>query len=268
MMARKIFSSHHSRSDVLMNDVPMHTPFKASRRFDRSFHAAALLLFIGLICMALVGCGGDDEDASSTDASTTDTSTVADADDATTTSAESDAAGASADATTTVETGDAAANDGSTTTQSKLDQGSSTTAASTASTAADGADGSGCTPGEGPLGDGRWFGFVEGADDEEIQFDVACWFSGTAAAQAAAEDGEESPPPNDYYVRNDTTLTRPVPVAAGATVTWLPQPGNPTAETIAYADWDADRDDREFNPGAWVTVEDGAVTYIEEQYTP
>ena len=133
------------------------------------------------------------------------------------------------------------------------------------------ADGSGCTPGGDELGNGIWYGYVADARETEIDFDLACWFSGDAAAQAAAEDGAESPPPNDYYIRNDNSRLRTIAVAKTAEVSWLPNPGDPSTQTrVTYADWLTARESRDaaLAPGVWVTIEAGAVTVIEEQYVP
>ncbi len=132
------------------------------------------------------------------------------------------------------------------------------------------AEGSGCTPGTADsLPDGEWFGLVDEAAAEEIDFDLACWFSGDAAARAAAEDGQESPPPNDYYVRNVNPTLRTLSVADDASVTWLPSPGDPaTEETVSYSDWLDGRQARDFQPGVWLTIEDGAIVDIREQYVP
>ena len=49
----------------------------------------------------------------------------------------------------------------------------------------------------------------------------------------------------------------------------MSEPGDPTTtESVSYADWLAGREARSFQPGVWVTVADGAVTNIEEQYVP
>jgi hypothetical protein len=132
------------------------------------------------------------------------------------------------------------------------------------------ASGSGCTPATADtLTHGRWFGFVDQADADTVDFDLACWFTGTAAAAAASEDGEESPPPNDYHIRNDKDQVRTLDVDPSTDVTWLPNPGDPaTAETIGYDAWVAEQPGRDFSPGVWLTVEDGAITGIEEQYVP
>ncbi len=132
------------------------------------------------------------------------------------------------------------------------------------------AAGSGCTPAtDDSLVDGEWFGYVDQATTGGIDFDLACWFNGEAAALAAAEDGKESPPPNDYYVRNGNPGLRFLAVAEGAAVTWLPNPGDPsTEETVPYSDWLAERASRDFQPGVWLTVDDGVIVLIREQYVP
>jgi len=138
-------------------------------------------------------------------------------------------------------------------------------------TTEDRASGAGCTP---PSADtlpaGRWFGFIEDVQAEQLSFDLACWFTGAAAETAATEDGEESPPPNDYYVRNDSDRLRIHPVDSATEVEWLPDPGDPgSAEVVTYATWLAERATRTTNPGVWLTVEDDShVIRIEEQYVP
>ena len=131
------------------------------------------------------------------------------------------------------------------------------------------ASGSGCTPSGYVLGDGRWFGYVPSAAVTDVEFDLACWFTGTAAAAAAAEDGEESPPPNDYYVRNANNRQRTIRVQADTMVTWLPDPGDPaTTTTVTYETWLAERSGRSDQPGVWLTIDDGRAASIEEQYVP
>ncbi len=102
-----------------------------------------------------------------------------------------------------------------------------------------------------------------------MRFDLACWFTGEAAARAATEDGEESPPPNDFYVRNVSDAVRSLTVDPGASVTWLPNPGDPaTEQTVTYAEWLTGRDARGFQPGVWLTVDGAVVVELHEQYVP
>lgn len=186
--------------------------------------------------------------------------------------------GASGTTTTTEETSTTAPTEVITTTQVPVTtttaMATTTTTAAVATTAQVDTDslaeGSGCTPAAGePLPDGEWFGYVDGAFDSELDFDLACWFGGDAAARAAAEDGKESPPPNDYYVRNVNSTIRTISVSGDATVAWLPNPGDPTTEEkIPYAGWTAERNIRSYQPGVWMTIEDGEVVEIREQYVP
>ncbi|NNF56197.1 MAG: GerMN domain-containing protein [Acidimicrobiales bacterium] len=133
------------------------------------------------------------------------------------------------------------------------------------------ASGSGCTPASADtLPAGRWFGFISEANAEELSFDLACWFGGTAAEAAASEDGEESPPPNDYYIRNDNDRLRTHAVDSATQVKWLPEPGNPESVVeTPYATWLDEFLLRSIISGYWITVEDDShVIAIEEQYVP
>lgn len=127
-------------------------------------------------------------------------------------------------------------------------------------TVPEGPSGSGCTQGDATfLPEGEWFGHVVSASGTAIEFDLACWFTGEAAAIAAAEDGEESPPPNDYYVRNDDPLVRSLPVSPDVEVTWYPT-GDPTSEvTVAFSEWIDGVTTRGLSFGVWLEVIDGEV---------
>ncbi len=128
--------------------------------------------------------------------------------------------------------------------------------------------GSGCTPDSDVLEDGRWYGFVVEADENGVDFDLACWFEGSAAADAAAEDGEESPPPNDYHVRNANDQLRSIDVWDSAFVTWLPTADPADTRISPYAEWLAEWPDRSYHPGVWLEIEDGIIVHIDEQYVP
>jgi hypothetical protein len=218
---------------------------------------------VGIVVAAVLaaGCSGNDAGTDTTVPPTT-TTTVT-----TTTSAPETTTGAPATTTT-----QATATTPATTTEATTTTASTTTTAAPTTTTVDVntlADGSGCTPGSATLGDGRWFGYVDSATATEIEFDLACWFTGDAAAQAAAEDGEESPPPNDYYIRNQNSQLRTLTVAATAQVSWLPNPGDPSTQaTVPYPDWLSGRTTRDYQPGVWVTIAGGKVTMVEEQYVP
>jgi len=131
-------------------------------------------------------------------------------------------------------------------------------------------DESACAPGPGPLPDGLYFGFMGGAATDAFEFDLACWFSGEPAIAAATADGEESPPPNDYYIRNANETLRREPVASGSiSVAWIPDFGNPATRDITYTQWLSERDfGQTYTPPVWITVKNGAVVDIVEQWLP
>lgn len=131
------------------------------------------------------------------------------------------------------------------------------------------ASGSGCIVSGDTISDGLWFGYINAASEADLTFDLACWFGGDAAIAASAADGEESPPPNDYYIRNDSNSLREVTLGPSPTVTWMPSPADPaTTETVSYSAWLTGREARPFQPGVWITIDQGVVTVIEEQYVP
>lgn len=102
-------------------------------------------------------------------------------------------------------------------------------------------------PGRGePLADGVHAVHVTGIDDSTVTVDVAQWLEGPEADAAYAEDtGDTSGAPNGHHVRNASTELRTLPVhATTVSVAWRDDP------TSSY----------------WVTVSDGQVTRIVEQY--
>lgn len=130
------------------------------------------------------------------------------------------------------------------------------------------ADGSGCVPASDDLPDGLWYGLVDSFDESGISFDIACWYSGEAAAAAAAEDGQESPPPNDHYVRNQNEQLSFLEVADFTPVLWYPS-GDPNESQLGtFAEWIDFLSQQESHPGIWVTITNGEVTQISEQWVP
>lgn len=176
--------------------------------------------------------------------------------------------GAEDTTTTTSQAPSATSQPDTTTTAERV--ASTTAAPPTTATTSDpfAAEGSGCTPGPGALPDGEWYGGVREFDDERLGFDLACFYIGDAATAAAAEDGEESPPPNDYYVRNENEQVRELTVGADTPVIWYPS-GDPNDQVDGtYAEWIAYLATRESYLAVWMTIEDGSVTTIEEQWVP
>lgn len=144
---------------------------------------------------------------------------------------------------------------------------STTSTASTSSLVTYEPDGSGCAPGAGDLPDGTWFGLVASSDENAIEFDLACWFSGDDAELAAAEDGGEAP--NGYFVRNTDLAVRLVAVDEEAVVTWYPNAGDPQSEeTVQFATWVSESAKRGPVLGVWIDIRDGIVDEIREQWVP
>jgi hypothetical protein len=113
-----------------------------------------------------------------------------------------------------------------------------------------------------------------------LAFDEAEFLTGDEAQRAAEEDGAippGEPVPNDYYVRNPDTSTETLRVAADAQITArrcsLCRKGQPgdvgdflasfTRKGQTYAD-----PYRGAESQYWLTIEDGTVVAIDEQYVP
>jgi hypothetical protein len=157
---------------------------------------------------------------------------------------------------------------------------------STGTTGVTGSDtgNAGCAGATAPetLADGTYFGFLESIDVDTgvTKFDLACFYTGDEANHQAAARGDEVPVPNDVYIVNDNPATRDVPV-------------DPSAELLLI-DWNACC---ETGPGAtldglasalghkrfveidgwryagslspyWVTIANGQIVGIEEQFLP
>ena len=122
--------------------------------------------------------------------------------------------------------------------------------------------------------------FTEGmTGGPEIHFDLAVWFGGEEANHYAEIDGEESPRPNDYYIRNldPTVLVLAVDPEVRVTSVWYhyEETQDLTGGPITYEELvealtgevEESRLAMRFSPW-WVTIEDGQVVAIEEQYVP
>ncbi len=118
---------------------------------------------------------------------------------------------------------------------------------------------------------GRYFGYIKSVDLEgspaSIVFDEAQFLDGEAANEASAAHGDEVPVSNDVYVVNDDPTVRTLTVSDDARFLLLgpgyacceghpTDPGQLTNERVAHA-W-----------GYWVTLRDGKVVEIEEQWHP
>ena len=151
----------------------------------------------------------------------------------------------------------------------------STTSASTTSTPTTGgeplpdepplsttrASGSGCNPGGSELPDGWWYGSLESGVGDEVTFDLACYYVGAIAETEAAARGDEVN--NDYYVVNESSQLRTVPVADGATASCV---ALGTGVTQVECDLSEVGGDVEW--AVWLRVQGGVVDRVFEQYAP
>jgi hypothetical protein len=128
------------------------------------------------------------------------------------------------------------------------------------------------------------FGYIRSVDSSiepaTLEFDEAEWLSGEAAQQAAEADGAiqpGDPVPNDYYVRNDDKSTRRLEIAPDAAVTAIRcqlcrdgEPGNLADFLASFSKRGQSYNDdyRGAESQYWLTIEDGRVLAIDEQYRP
>jgi hypothetical protein len=134
---------------------------------------------------------------------------------------------------------------------------------------------------EAALEDGRHFGYVRSvdADARTIEFDLAYLLSGKEANDAYHAAGGTGPVPNDHFVVNDNPMLRTLPLSPDLRLRLLDW--NHCCETFFDGDLSlfaqAIEQQTDVTDGDliyrgqsswWVTVKDGVVTEIEEQYAP
>jgi hypothetical protein len=138
------------------------------------------------------------------------------------------------------------------------------------------------TPSASPaLADGRSYGYIKSVDatNKELVFDLAQFFSGDAANKAAQEDGVIGPGEsvdNDYYIRNVNPKLRIIPIAPTVIIEIIQWSNccehtlKPTLTTFAKAfPGPGPTDDfHGLDSSYWLTVKNGAIVKIEEQYLP
>lgn len=117
---------------------------------------------------------------------------------------------------------------------------------------------------------GRQFGLIKSVDLQispgTIVFDPAEQLTGEEANRAAAAHGDEVPVPNDVYKVNDDLTVHTLALSPEVEISVINYRGDccdPVAtdleglEASGLSGW-----------GYWVTIEDGAVVRIDEQYHP
>jgi hypothetical protein len=154
----------------------------------------------------------------------------------------------------------------------------------TGPTSATGSSNPGCsgTPAPATLADGTYFGFLESIDvgSGVSGFDLACFYTGDEANEQAAARGDEVPVPNDVYIVNDNPSTRDVPVDPSVELLLIDWNAccetSPGAQLDAFASALGDQDFVEIDgfryagglSPYWITIEEGRIVGIEEQFLP
>jgi hypothetical protein len=124
------------------------------------------------------------------------------------------------------------------------------------------------------LADGRHPVYLKTVDpgQQTITFDLIQFFTGEAATKEAASDGEESPPPNDYYIRNVNPRLRTLPVRSDAPITVnvlaAQSTGSSTKDVSVTLDELASYFPNSGTAPFWITVEQGQVTKVAQQFLP
>lgn len=136
-------------------------------------------------------------------------------------------------------------------------------------------------PAGGTLPDGRSFvqlTDIQGGEEGPLllQYDLAYFLTGEEANQAAADRGLETPVPNDYFIVNDNPKLRLTPLEGVYSVKYIPVgSGSSTpvkAHEAQFLGWMGETVPTDFPPKDtsfwWITIANGSVTKIEQQYLP
>jgi hypothetical protein len=124
------------------------------------------------------------------------------------------------------------------------------------------------------LPDGRHPVLIKTVDPDrrKITFDLIQFYQGEDATREAAKDHQESPPPNDYYIRNTNPRLRTLPVTSDAAITCNTLTAGYTGSATKNVAVPLDRLRivllGKRSPPFWITVGNGQVVKIAEQYLP
>lgn len=131
------------------------------------------------------------------------------------------------------------------------------------------------------LPDGRYFvqlTDIQGGEEGplQLQYDLAYFLTGADANQAAADRGLETPVPNDYFIVNDNPKLRLTPLEGVYSVKYIPEGSGLStpvkAHEAQFLGWMGESVQTDFPPKDtswwWITIANGSVTKIEQQYLP
>ncbi len=135
------------------------------------------------------------------------------------------------------------------------------------------------TPAVSTAEDGKHFAYIKTVVDKNggtyLTVDYAEMLTGKAAADAAKAAGQESPPPNDYFISNTNAKLRefPVDTSINVTLTSTSEGVKPEGYTVPFGDFENIFNKVTAGPDLtrqpfWITIKDGTITIIAEQYLP
>jgi hypothetical protein len=109
-----------------------------------------------------------------------------------------------------------------------------------------------------------------------LQYDLAYFLTGEEANQAAADRGMETPVPNDYFIVNDNPKLRLTPLEGVYSVKYIPEGSGLStpvkAHEAQFLGWMGETVQTDFPPKDtswwWITIQNGSVTKIQQQYLP
>ena len=125
------------------------------------------------------------------------------------------------------------------------------------------------------LTDGRYFvdaSRVLDGPPPTVEFDLAYYLTGPEAEQAAADHGVALE--TDYYIVNDNTLLRQLPVSPVVQVLYVPEGACCSLQAGLFDPWSAAVNEELQTDYAgsdaywWIRVRAGEIVLIEEQYLP
>lgn len=118
---------------------------------------------------------------------------------------------------------------------------------------------------------------VTAGGSSSLSADYAEYLTGDAAATAAKKRGDESPPPNDYYIVNDSRATTTLKVDKNVKVHLVSNPdgtSDPAGYDSDFETWSnyfaapSDENAGIRGAGYWLSIKDGVVIAIDEQFLP
>jgi len=136
-------------------------------------------------------------------------------------------------------------------------------------------------PGSDKLPDDTYFvqlSDLQGGEDGPpvIAYDLAYFLTGEQADQEAAARGMETPVPDGYFIVNDNDKLRTAPLADTFSVKYIPEGSGASSPVKAHAaqflGWLGGSVQTDFpskdTSWWWITIADGQVTLVQQQYLP